>query len=54
MPMLKIYPKNVISPQQTKMSELPKSETINFILAFSKSLEVKKSKKKSPFFLSLN
>lgn len=55
MPMLNVYSNESIYPNKNQaMNAEPKKSVIDFVLAFSKSLEVKKKDKNHLFMISLN
>lgn len=51
--MNKAYTKQA-APRERELKEGPKRSSIDLILAFSKSLEVKKTNQSNAFFLNLN
>lgn len=54
MPMLNVYTNESIYPKNNKLKDEPKKSVIDFVVAFSKSLEVKKRDKNNLFMISLN
>jgi hypothetical protein len=53
LPMQKMYIQNN-APKGKELKESPKNSVVNFLLAYSRSLEVKKSKQINTLYLQMN
>gem|GEM_PF-6061003 len=52
--MLKNYSNDCLAPKKKESKNYPRQSTLDLLLAYSKSLQVEKTKEKEIFYLALN